>query len=103
MSHAPAARNVIILSSFFCSLCVGLVVSVFTVAVSDETDAVPSLTIDFDSSYRSTSRKLALIIVGTNFVISVFNWMMVNFAKDDTSHCVFLTLPFFRRCATTIT
>ena len=56
-------------------------VSVFAVAVSDETDAEPSLTIDFDSSYRATSRKLALIILGANLVISIFNWIMVSCLK----------------------
>jgi hypothetical protein len=56
-------------------------VSVFAVAVSDETDAEPSLTVDFDSVYRATSRKLALIILGSNLVISIFNWMMVSYAN----------------------
>lgn len=56
-------------------------VSVFAVAVSDETDAEPSLTVDFDSVYRATSRKLALIILGSNLVVSIFNWMMVSYAN----------------------
>lgn len=51
-------------------------VSAFTVAVSDETDAEPTMIIDFESSYRVTSRKLALLLLAINFIISIFNWMM---------------------------
>jgi hypothetical protein len=53
-------------------------VSVFTVALSDETDAEPTITIDFESTYRAMSRKLALLILSINLIISIFNWMMVS-------------------------
>ena len=78
MSNLFLGRNVIILCSFFCTLCVGLMVSVFTVALSDETDAEPTITIDFESTYRALSRKLALLMVSVNLIISIFNWMMVS-------------------------
>lgn len=103
MLDIHVSRNVIILCSFFCTLCVGLMVSVFTVAVSDETDAEPSLTIDFDSVYRATSRKLALIILGANLVISIFNWIMVSYVNRDVMIFVVQFIKKFRRCATTIT
>jgi hypothetical protein len=67
-------------------------VSVFAVAVSDETDAEPSLTIDFHSSYRATSRKLALIILGANLVISIFNWIMVSCLKREARYGVFIQI-----------
>ncbi len=67
-------------------------VSVFAVAVSDETDAEPSLTIDFNSSYRATSRKLALILLGANLVISIFNWIMVSCLKRDAWFGVFVKI-----------
>jgi hypothetical protein len=78
VSNIFLGRNVIILCSFFCTLCVGLMVSVFTVALSDETDAEPTITIDFESPYRGLSRKLALLILSVNLIISIFNWMMVS-------------------------
>lgn len=78
MSNLFLGRNVIILCSFCCTLCVGLMVSVFTVALSDETDAEPTITIDFETTYRALSRKLALLMVSVNLIISIFNWMMVS-------------------------
>jgi hypothetical protein len=35
------------------------------------------MTIDFPSANRSASRKLALFMLAVNFLISIFNWMMV--------------------------
>ena len=58
-------------------------VSIFTVAVSDETDAEPTMIIDFESTYRATSRKLALLILAVNFIISIFNWMMVSHVNPN--------------------
>ncbi len=64
-------------------------VSVFTVAVSDETDAEPTMIIDFESAYRVTSRKLALLLLAINFIISIFNWMMVsNLNLHNITHLV---------------
>jgi hypothetical protein len=56
------------------------------VAVSAETDAEPTMTVDFASEYRATSRRLALLILAANFIISVFNWMMVSAVNCDVVH-----------------
>ncbi len=78
-------------------------ISIFTVAVSDETDAEPTMIIDFESTYRATSRKLALLILAVNFIISIFNWMMVSHFNPDNMDRAYLSSLLGRHCATTIT